>query len=278
MEKIGLDDDSFRKILQFFKLSWQGYRRVRKGVKRRLAKHMVACGCRSVEDYLQFLEKNGNANRMARELLTVSISRFFRDIRLWEVMENCVIPKIVESMENPGTETVHAWSAGCSCGEEVYSLKILWHSVRQKNPHLPPLKILATDSNPEVLRKAQQGVYPQSSLKNLSPHAVNEAFVKAGRGFALCDQFKDRIDWKLHDFMGEPPPPQSFHMIFLRNNLLTYYEPPLQTHSLLAILSTLRPEGFLIIGQNESLSPEAEFLHTCQACKCIFQRSTRHTP
>ncbi len=272
MEKIGLDDDSFRKILQFFNLSWRGYRRVRKGVKRRLAKHMEACGCRSMDEYLQFLEKNGRANRVAQELLTVSISRFFRDTRLWEVMENCVIPKTEKSTGTPGAQAVRAWSAGCSCGEEVYSLKILWHLLRGKNPHLPSLQILATDSNPEVLRKAQMAVYPQSSLKNLPSQVLDEAFFKEGKDFVLREEFKKGIHWKQHDFIREPPPAQSFHMIFLRNNLLTYYGHTLQTRSLWAILETLRPEGFLVIGQNETLPVEPDFLKTCIEYRFIFQK------
>ena len=86
-------DDQFREILRVFGLSWDGYRRVRRGVKKHLQAHMVTLGSRSVTEYLERLEGDGEASEEAERLMTVSISRFFRDIGLWQALGRGVLPE-----------------------------------------------------------------------------------------------------------------------------------------------------------------------------------------
>jgi len=265
-------DESFRKILQFFNLSWSGYRRVRKGVKKRMARHIQESGCGKIEEYLAFLNKDPEAMRKARELLTVSISRFFRDLRLWEVMGKCLIPKLVRETDSTGSRPIRVWSAGCSCGEEVYSLKILWDQVAKRSSAMPFIDVWATDTNPEVLEKARIGIYPQSSLRNLTPSTLTDYFIPVSNGFAVSEKLKERIQWMNHDFVSDDPPGTDFDLIFLRNNLLTYYEPPIEIPAFLRILKALRTGGFLIIGNNEEIPIEEVPLKSCSEYKCIFEK------
>jgi len=268
-----MDDESFRQILQFFNLSWRGYRRVRKGVKKRLARHMQECGSRKVEEYLLLLHEDPEAMKKAKELLTVSISRFFRDLRLWEVLDKWIIRKLERKTDVIGHGPVRAWSAGCSCGEEVYSLKILWDQAEKRFSAMPPIEVWATDTNPEVLEKARIGVYPQSSLKNLAPSIRNDYFIPSSNGFAVSEELKEGIHWLNHDFVSETPPKVTFDLIFLRNNLLTYYEPPDKTRAFLQILEPLRPGGFLIIGNNEEIPVEEVPLKSCTEYRYIFEKA-----
>ena len=83
-----MHDQEFRQIIDFFQLSWPGYRKVSKGVKKRIGRHMQELGCRSVDAYLDRLSVRLEDKARCQQLLTVSISRFFRDRRLWEIMEN----------------------------------------------------------------------------------------------------------------------------------------------------------------------------------------------
>lgn len=267
-----MDDTAFRQLLQFFSLSWRGYRRVRKGVKKRMARHIAACGCSSLEDYTQFLSTNPRAMQKARELLTVSISRFFRDLRLWEVLEDSILPGFMETRGAGEQGAVRAWSAGCACGEEAYSLKILWHQVAEKFPGTPSLEIWATDTNPEVLERARRAVYPRSSLKNVPESLLEKAFLPAGDGLALREAFKEGIHWHRHDFLSDPPPRRDFDLIFVRNNLLTYYETPLRTPAFLRLLDALRPRGFLVVGQNEFLPAGTVELQPCRRYPWLFQK------
>ena len=117
-----MDDEGFRQLLNRFGYSWKGYRRVRKGVKRRLSRHMQQLGCRSLEEYLRCLESDGGLQRQFTNVMSVSVSRFFRDRALWKIMEEHIVPGIVRENE----DRVRVLSIGCACGEEVYSFKIIW--------------------------------------------------------------------------------------------------------------------------------------------------------
>ena len=157
-----MDDKQFCQLLQHLGLSWTGYRKVRKGVKKRIARHMQNFGCRNVSAYLVELDRRNDARRDCERLMTVSISRFFRDRKLWENLQKDILPVLVETHN----EKIKVWSAGCASGEEVYSLKIL-DVLEASAGRIPYLEVLATDMNPDYLERARAGVYPLSSLKEV---------------------------------------------------------------------------------------------------------------
>ena len=138
-----MEDQQFRQLLDYFGLSWRGYRRVRKGVKKRISRHMSDLGCHNMATYLIELATNEDARQICERLMTVSISRFFRDKKLWEILQNKIIPQLIERPQ----EKINVWVAGCASGEEVYSLRIIWEDLRPTYPHLPNMEILATDLN-----------------------------------------------------------------------------------------------------------------------------------
>ena len=158
-----MDDHQFHQILQHLGLSWAGYRKVRKGVKKRIRRHMQILYCTNMAEYLLELDRNDEARDECKRLMTVSISRFFRDQRLWELLQNEILPVLIEKY----SDKTRVWSAGCASGEEVYSFKILWDYLATSNSHLPGLEITATDMNPEYIKRAEDGVYSDSSLKEV---------------------------------------------------------------------------------------------------------------
>ncbi|MFP5212015.1 MAG: CheR family methyltransferase, partial [Acidobacteriota bacterium] len=185
-----MDDQSFYKILEFFNLSRRGYRKVRSGVKKRLSHHMQRLGSRSILEYLSALGDNPAERGAARELLTVSISRFFRDVRLWDVLGGCILPEIVRGRTSP----VRVWSAGCASGEEPYGFRILWNRYgRLSGDPMPALELIATDVNPEVLERARIGLYPSSSLKEAHPSVLEDYFIPQENGFLLRDDIRQGI-------------------------------------------------------------------------------------
>jgi chemotaxis protein methyltransferase CheR len=245
-----MDDLQFRRVLDFFNLSWKGYRRVRKGVKRRLARHLQDQGFSGTEPFLSSLEKNPERRIQAERLLTVSISRFFRDRKLWRVIENDLLPEIVAEMP----PRMKVWSAGCARGEEAYSFEILWEEWRNKRGPLPELELWATDLNPEYLSQAQKGVYSSTSLREIPKGWRSKYFHAAGgTRFEILESIKGKILWKVHDLIADPPPAQDFHLIFLRNNLFTYYPEALQKAVLAEVIGSLSRGGFLIVGSHEKL-------------------------
>jgi len=264
-----MDDEQFRQLLDFFELSWSGYRKVRKGVKKRVNRHMQSLGCRRMSNYLHLLHGNPKCRRDCEQLMTVSISRFFRDRRLWAFLESNFLPEIAAGP----TERMAVWSAGCACGEEVYSFKIIWETAKERRNRLPALEVLATDRNPEYIQRARAGIFNASSLRDV-PDPYLAAFfdsLKSGKRYRIKPALQTDIIWKTHDFFIDSPR-RFFEIIFLRNNLLTYYRYHLTRPALQKILSRLAPAGLLIIGTRERLPVETTELVPVAPFAWIFQK------
>lgn len=270
-----MDDQQFSRLLDRFDLSRKGYRKVRKGVKKRIRRHMLELDRHSMDGYLDLLDADEKENRQALRLMSVSISRFFRDRLLWQALGQDLLPRLTREY---GTK-IRIWSAGCACGEEIYSLKILWHEFETGN--LPPSgpDWLATDINVVYLEKARKGLYPRSSLKEVPGDMVTRYFHSPDRGrhYAVSSELKQGIAWQEHDLLSEPPD-SDFHMVFLRNNLLTYYGDASKIPALRKIVGSLLHGGFLIIGSHEKIPREVEGLVASEAHPCIFQRLKEKRP
>ena len=246
-----MDDASFHQVLDHFNLSREGYRKVRKGVKKRLSHHMQKLGCMSVKEYMAAVSRAPEIKNECRMHLTVSISRFFRDRRLWESLENVELPDLISACGS----IFRVWSCGCARGEEAYSIKILWDRLRSAVPNLPPLALWATDINPTTIEMAKQGVYGISSLKELPRGDIDRYFdhVAGKQLYAVKPFLKEGIRFDHHDLTQRQPPATPFEMVFLRNNLLTYYRTPEKEKALEKILRALAPGGMLITGSHEKL-------------------------
>ena len=106
-----MDDIQFQKLLDYLGYSWAGYRRVGKGVKKRINRHMQQLGCRDIAAYLKILSLQTASRHECELLMTVSIRRFFRDRPLWEMLENRLLPYLIADHIGP----MKVWSAGCAC-------------------------------------------------------------------------------------------------------------------------------------------------------------------
>lgn len=263
-----LSDMEFRDLLSYLDRSWAGYRRVRKGVKKRVRRHMQTLGCSNVNQYLIALARN-SANKAACEgCLRVTISRFFRDRQLWQALRAEILPGLVDRFSTP----IRIWSAGCASGEEPYTVAIVW------NERLGSLALdlLATDANGTCLDRARHGVYTGGSLKAVPDDIRRNYFVqgKGGRQFSIRSDRLPPIRWRRHDLLDRPPETRPFHMILLRNNLLTYYQGRAQRTAFVQLVSVLLPGGYLIIGTHDRL-PKSEYPLTKDPCSPWVYRLKR---
>lgn len=267
-----MDDKQFRQLLNRFDFSWSGYRNVRKGVKKRINRHMKALSCRNLATYLAEIDNNEEIKQQCELLLTVSISRFFRDRKLWQSLEKELLPGIIKRK----IDKIKIWSAGCACGEEVYSLKIVWDCVEKSFPQLPKLEVIATDMNPTYLDKARAGVYSSSSLKEITKEFQLTYFQqKTGKNLYKVRPFLGKdVTWKIHHLLSGPPG-TNFDIIFLRNNILTYYEDRLKKKAFRKVSASLAPFGLLIIGSHESLSFETDDLTGVAPFPYVFRKGAK---
>lgn len=263
-----MDDHQFGRLLDFLNYSWHGYRKVRKGVKKRVARHMQEMGCRNIDEYLAALETDPGIRAECRRRMTVSISRFFRDLRLWEILEKRVLPEFASQ----GLQSVKVWFAGCAGGEEVYSFRILWNEFTAGYKARPGVLVIATDVAPEYLERAKTGIYPKGALREMSADRLADWFSHVKKQqYMVKPSLKEGIDWRVHDLLADDPPAQELDIVFLRNNMLTYYAEELAGKPLERVIDALRPGGFLVIGAKEEM-PEAGMKRLVRFDRYVFRK------
>jgi len=245
-----LNDQQLKVLLNFFNLSWPGYRKVRKGVKKRVGRHMRKLNCPDFKSYLSLLADNGNIRQECMQKLTIPISRFFRDRQLWDELRQKILPSIFKRKP----EEITIWSVGCARGEEVYSFALLWDVLVQDVKVIPKLEIFAIDVNPLFIEQAKEGIFQASSLKELPPEHI-ETYFKKSTGidtYRVSSRLQENIQWEVRSLF-QAPPAKGYDIIFLRNTLLTYYDEPLRSNGFEMILDALKPGGWLLIGSHETI-------------------------
>lgn len=266
-----LSDDEFRILLDHMDRPWAGFRKVRKGVKKRLRRHMSELGCTTVYDYLEWIDRLPAARNHCEHLLAVVISRFFRDRGMWVRLASHWLPILMDRFP----EGLTVWSAGCAGGEEPYSLAMAWEAAAASAGRRPALRIVASDAEPSNLARARQGRYPPGSLKEL-PQACKQRWFEAIRGSRLLKIngcLGERIRWQTHHLL-QAPPGNLFHLVLLRNSLLTYYQGPRLHCAFRRIVDRIAPGGLLVVGSHEK-PPEEDFpLARDPQCPWIYQVDT----
>lgn len=264
-----MNDQQFRQLLNRYEFSWAGYRKVRKGVKKRIRRYMKSIECSSITAFLAELDKNDDIRHECERLMTVSISRFFRDRRFWQGLKENILPEFIDV----DREKIKFWSAGCACGEEVYSFKIIWDLLSKSYLNVPVLEVLATDINPIYLDRAYHGIYPPSSLKEVTKEILSRYFKQKGgkKLFEVKASLKKGITWKNHHLLSDPPG-SDFDIIFLRNNILTYYKELPKKRAFCNVFESLAPGGILVLGSHETIPFETTDLIDVEPYRFVFRK------
>lgn len=233
-------DDFLRWALPRLGYRYEGFRRIRRRVVRRLERHCRALGLPGLAAYRRRLEGASGDWEELDVLLNVTISKFYRDRALFDHLRAAVLPELAR-------RGARCWCAGCASGEEPFTLAIL----------APGLRILATDRDPVLLERARAGVYRASSLKDLPADDRARAFEPLDGLFRLRDGFRT-VEFRVEDLrrtVQEGP----FDLIFCRYVAFTYFDDALQRAVLDRILSVLAPGGYLALGRREDLPAGAPF-------------------
>ncbi len=238
-------------ILPKLNLRWNGYRKVRKQVCKRIKKRIFELSLKDLKSYEKFLNQHPEEWEILDNLCRVTITRFFRNKKTFEYLGQVGFPYLIQNLLHQKHIVLRCWSAGCASGEEPYSLKLVWEHWVEPFPGKMNLEIVATDINSGLLKRAQEGQYPPSSLKELPEHWVSEAFDFNNKQFTLKEKYKHNIQFIKQDLRKtdlEGP----FDLILCRNLAFTYFDFESQIKILSKIDQLIRPEGLLVLGAHEN--------------------------
>lgn len=173
---------------------WEGFRKVRRQVCKRLNGRIRELGLDDFAAYRRRLEADPAEWTAFDECCPITISRFFRDRSVFEALRRRVLPEIAARAVRE-RRAVHIWSAGCASGEEPYTLKIIWdYDVAPSSPGAP-VSIVATDVDETVLARARRGCFEPTSLHELPPHLVEQAFDRVGPLYCIKPKYREGIEF-----------------------------------------------------------------------------------
>jgi two-component system, chemotaxis family, CheB/CheR fusion protein len=218
-------------------------------VIRRLERRMNINQIWSLEDYIRYLEKSPREiNTLFKEML-IGVTNFFRDTEAFAVLQDRVVPDLFERMDPGGG--IRIWVAGCSTGEEAYSLAILFREEIEKRNATADVKIFATDLDRSAVDFAAAGIYPESCVADLSPERLSRFFLRQGENYQVSRKLREMIVFAQHNLLKDPPFTR-MDLVTCRN-LLIYLQPKVQKKLLSFFEFSLRPGGFLFLGSSETL-------------------------
>ena len=239
-------------------MRWEGFRRVRRQVCRRVSARITELGLSDLDTYREYLTARPDEWKELALRCRVTISRFYRDRGVFDLLSEKVLPLLAQQVETE-EGVMHAWSAGCAGGEEPYTLGLIWRL--QIDVHHPDihLDVLATDADRTLLERAERGVYGSSSLRQLPAGWREQAFDELegedGPHWRLREGFREGIRFEQQD-LTERMPEGSYHLILCRNLVFTYYDRERQRSLLESMLLRLPAGGLLVLGAHEGLPGE----------------------
>ena len=207
---------------------------------------MESAGIHEFRRYLDLVQRNPEEMEALRSIMVVTISRFFRNAKVFHFLSREILPRLAEKSRPV------AWSAGCASGEEPYSVRIAWEELSEEKPGLA---LFATDVDPVSLERAEAGSYPESSLREVPEALRKKYFRREGNSYRISEGVRRSVQFRKLDLLRDPPPGR-YDLILCRNAAFTYFSPEKRLAVAGTLASALQEGGYLVIGRTESLPRE----------------------
>jgi chemotaxis methyl-accepting protein methylase len=219
---------------------------------------MRARGIESFDDYAHLLDRDAAELDRLVGSLTVSVTRFFRNLPVWDVIAGDVVPELWQSER----ADIRVWSAGCASGEEAYSLAMLFHrhaATQGMLAQIGRVQVLGTDVDRAALAAADRATYSEQDVTDTSDELRSRYFTPAP--YTPVPGIRRLVRFAQHDLLGADYPPARQDLIVCRN-VLIYFDRPSQERVIERLTDSLIPGGYLILGKVETLlgAPRAQFL------------------
>jgi two-component system CheB/CheR fusion protein len=238
-------------LLEIEKKSEKSFRAYKEGtVMRRIHRQMELNGCVSPAHYLKELQCSPDLVDALQSDIFIHVTSFFRDAKVWSVLQENVLPRMLLTTN----KEVRLWVIGASTGAEAYTYAMLLHKVMEEKKIRLQCSIFATDVSQKVIEVASKGVFTKSELVNV-PAAFVEAYFTEHMGvYTVIGVIRKMVVFAVHDVLYDPPFIK-MDLVSCRN-LLIYFKQEVQTRVLSLFHYALNKEGYLVLGVSETITTE----------------------
>jgi two-component system, chemotaxis family, CheB/CheR fusion protein len=242
-------------------------------IRRRIWRRMVQNNLERLDDYLHYLQTHPAEVQQLYQDILINVTSFFREPDSFEALKRDVFPTICQDKSND--LPIRIWVAGCSTGEEPYSIAMSLLEFLGDLVHKQTIQIFATDINETAIEKARLGIYTQNLVANVSPERLRRFFIPIEGGYQIGKTVRELCVFA-HQNLTSDPPFSRLDLVSCRN-MLIYLEPVLQKKVMPMFHYALNTNGFLMLGSSESVGEFSDLFAIADKKNRIYTRkSTLH--
>jgi Methylase of chemotaxis methyl-accepting proteins len=223
-----------------------------------------------VSEYYALLTKDKEELKLMLDSVTTNLTRFFRNQPHFDALINYVIPEVLKTKRERNDNKIRVWSAGCSTGEEPYTLAMIF---KDKLPPGIQAEIVASDLSLKSLMVGKAGFYPEARIAGIPDNYLSRFFEQKNNGYQVKDELMKMIRFDYHNLKNDSGQ-RNVDILFCRN-VLIYFDEAAQKAVIDRFWDAMSPKSYLFIGHSESLfgmKTKFEFLKTDWAC--LYQKNT----
>jgi len=213
------------------------------------------------QNYYEHLKNDTSGAAVSNliNLVSTNYTFFNREKDHFDFFQKTALPAVCEHLAKQNRKDLRIWCAGCSTGEEPYTLLMLMHEYLGDQYRRWDAGILATDISEQVLQKAQQGIYPADKVASLPENLQRKYFKKCGNGqMQVCDTLRSEITFRRFNLMNKTFPfKKPFQIIFCRN-VMIYFDQQTRNALVQRFHHNMEPKGYFFIGHSETLGRDSE--------------------
>ncbi len=241
-------------------------------IERRMA--LASMPVTDMARYLAVLENDtAELSLLATDLL-INVTSFFRDPKVFELLATTIVPDILR--QHPDDRPLRIWIAGCSTGEETYSLAMVFAEAIAAAKRTIKLCVFASDVDPDAVATAREGHYPDTIATEVSPERLARFFMKQEHGYSVSAEMRANVVFTIQDLLSDPPF-SNLDLVSCRN-LLIYLGPDAQAKAIALFHFALRQGGILLLGSSETIGHAEGQFETVAKSERIYRHIGKNRP
>ena len=242
----------------------------RSTILRRIERRMLVTHSATLTEFAHLLGDNAEEVQILAKEILIGVTNFFREPAFFEKLKYNAIYKIVEHAKEE--EPIRVWSAGCSTGEEAYSIAILFREVMEELNVKRDVKIFATDVDSRAIEQAGKGIFSENIIDDITPARLAKYFLKVGDQYQISKEIRRMIVFATHNMFSDPPFGK-LDLICCRN-VMIYFQPVMRRGLFAIFHQALKNGGFLFLGKSETAGEYVNlFKPVCSAEKIYVHKA-----